>query len=92
MLSACAVLVPGQAQDIRCLAIPATAGNNRLNLDLYKSLGYANNPCFATGSGNLLCIGATDGAGRLAPFSNYGASAVQLTAPGVDIKSTYLGE
>jgi hypothetical protein len=68
------------------------AGNNRLNLDAYKSLGYANNPCFATSYGNVLCVGATDASGKTASFSNYGATAVHLSGPGSNIKSTYLGK
>jgi subtilisin family serine protease len=39
---------------------------------------------------NVLCIAATDNRDRLAPFSNYGAHAVHLGAPGVSIASTWL--
>ena len=40
---------------------------------------------------NILCVGATDEADLLADFSNFGATSVDLYAPGVDIRSTYFG-
>ena len=36
---------------------------------------------------NLLTVAATDFSGKLASFSNYGATSVQITAPGKDIRS-----
>jgi subtilisin family serine protease len=36
---------------------------------------------------NLICVAATDNNDRLASFSNYGSTAVDLAAPGVDILS-----
>ncbi|HEY6594358.1 MAG TPA: S8 family serine peptidase [Asanoa sp.] len=44
-------------------------------------------PCNYTAA-NLLCVGATDNNDSLANFSNYGATSVDLAAPGVDIDST----
>lgn len=44
-------------------------------------------PC-AAASPNLICVAATDQSDRLAPFSNYGATTVDLAAPGVNIFST----
>ena len=40
---------------------------------------------------NVVCVAATDRPDRLASFSNYGATTVDLGAPGVDILSTWLG-
>lgn len=41
---------------------------------------------------NVLSVAAVDHDGNLASFSNYGASSVDVAAPGVDILSTSLGE
>ena len=40
---------------------------------------------------NVICVGASDNRDQLAPFSNYGASSVDLAAPGVSIASTWPG-
>ena len=40
---------------------------------------------------NVLSVAATDHNDRLASFSNYGATSVDLAAPGVNIASTYPG-
>jgi thermitase len=40
---------------------------------------------------NLLCVGATNSADRRASFSNYGATSVDVFAPGQSIYSTTLG-
>jgi thermitase len=45
-------------------------------------------PCAYT-EANVLCVGATNSHDEIASFSNYGANAVDLFAPGVDIASTY---
>jgi subtilisin family serine protease len=47
-------------------------------------------PC-AYDLANIVCVGATDSSDHRAGFSNYGASRVDLFAPGVDIVSTYKG-
>lgn len=39
---------------------------------------------------NIVCVGATDSSDRGAAFSNYGRAAVDLHAPGVAMRSTYL--
>ncbi len=39
-------------------------------------------------STNLVAVAATDHAGKLAPFSNYGRASVDLAAPGVGVLST----
>lgn len=41
--------------------------------------------------GNILSVAATDTTDALAAFSNYGDTAVDVAAPGVDILSTYPG-
>jgi thermitase len=46
-------------------------------------------PCNFT-SPNLVCVAATDDADALADFSNFGATSVDLAAPGVDILSAWL--
>jgi subtilisin family serine protease len=40
---------------------------------------------------NVLCVAASDNRDQLAPFSNYGATSVDLAAPGVSIASTWMG-
>lgn len=58
------------------------AGNDGNNNDLQPQY-----PCnFA--AANLLCVAASDSSDNLAGFSNYGATAVDLAAPGVGIVSS----
>jgi thermitase len=45
-------------------------------------------PC-AYDLANIVCVGATDASDHRAGFSNYGATTVDLFAPGVNIVSTY---
>ena len=40
---------------------------------------------------NIVCVGASDNRDGLASFSNYGATSVDLAAPGVDVASTWPG-
>jgi subtilisin family serine protease len=40
---------------------------------------------------NVLCVAASDNRDQLAPFSNFGATSVDLAAPGVSIASTWMG-
>lgn len=63
----------------------AAAGNDGVNTD--------NSPHYpsAYNLDNIIAVAATDNNDRLASFSNYGASTVDLGAPGVDIASTYSG-
>jgi subtilisin family serine protease len=56
------------------------ADDNDLHLPVY--------PCNYA-SANLVCVAATDASDSLAPFSNYGATSVDVAAPGVGIWSTY---
>jgi subtilisin family serine protease len=64
------------------------AGNQGTNNDVTPSY-----PCSLDQSGgysadNVICVAATDQSDGLASFSNYGASSVDLGAPGVNILST----
>jgi subtilisin family serine protease len=55
------------------------AGRDEASLPVY--------PC-ALPYDNVVCVAATDPNDALAPFSSYGASAVDLAAPGVDVVSS----
>src|SRR3954451_1878054 len=59
------------------------AGNDGVNVDTTDSY-----PC-AYDLPNVLCVAATGADDQLANFSDYGATSVDLAAPGVDILSTY---
>ena len=63
----------------------AAAGNNANNNDI--------NPFFPANINldNIISVAATDYNDDLAPFSNFGANSVDLTAPGVLIASTIPG-
>jgi subtilisin family serine protease len=61
------------------------AGNDGLDNDREPSY-----PCNHT-LANVVCVAATDQRDGLAAFSNYGATTVDLAAPGVNIASTYTG-
>jgi thermitase len=59
------------------------AGNDGVNVDVTPHY-----PC-SYSEANVLCVGATDSDDLLANFSNYGATAVDLFAPGVDVASAH---
>jgi subtilisin family serine protease len=61
------------------------AGNSSANDDDPSQASY---PC-ALPEANLVCVGASDESDLPADFSNYGATSVDLFAPGVDIVSSY---
>jgi subtilisin family serine protease len=61
-----------------------SAGNDNNNNDTTPSY-----PCNFT-SANLICVAATDESDNRASFSNYGATSVDLAAPGTAILSTWL--
>ncbi len=63
----------------------AAAGNDTRNNDQQPSY-----PASYT-SGNIISVAATDSADRLANFSNYGMTSVDIGAPGVSIYSTRPG-
>lgn len=58
------------------------AGNDGTNNDVIPQ-----DPCNVP-LPNVLCVAAIDASGGLASFSNYGATTVDVAAPGVDIQST----
>jgi subtilisin family serine protease len=60
------------------------AGNDSENLDSTQFLPAK----LSLSSSNVITVGAVDNQFNLAYFSNYGASSVDLAAPGVDIYST----
>jgi subtilisin family serine protease len=62
------------------------AGNDGANADVNAD-AY---PC-ALALANIVCVGATDSADNRAYFSNYGATSVDLFAPGVGIYSATIG-
>jgi subtilisin family serine protease len=83
---------PSQAIEQAIQAHPNTlyvvaAGNNGTNNDDPGTPFY---PCDVT-EANVICVGASDQNDQPAYFSNYGATSVDLFAPGVSILSTYLG-
>jgi subtilisin family serine protease len=61
------------------------AGNDGADDDDPSSAEY---PC-AYPLANIVCVGATNNQDQPASFSNYGATSVDLYAPGVNIVSTY---
>ncbi len=63
----------------------AAAGNNGSNNDTTPSYPAAYN------NANIIAVAATDDRDALASFSNFGASTVDLAAPGVNILSTLPG-
>ncbi|KAG1651523.1 hypothetical protein FOA52_008470, partial [Chlamydomonas sp. UWO 241] len=63
----------------------AAAGNDNANTD--TSASYPSNYALA----NVISVGASDDSDARASFSNYGATTVDLFAPGVGITSTVLG-
>jgi thermitase len=62
------------------------AGNDAVNNDVTP-----HGPC-ALPAANLLCVGASDENDRRASFSNYGATSVDVFAPGTTILSTYTSQ
>jgi thermitase len=83
---------PSQAIEQAIQAHPNTlyvvaAGNYGTNNDDPSTPFY---PCDAP-EDNVICVGASDQNDQPAYFSDYGATSVDLFAPGVDVYSTYLG-
>jgi hypothetical protein len=63
----------------------AAAGNSNVNIDASPSYPASYN------SANLIAVAATDNNDNRASFSNYGASSVDVGAPGVNILSSVRG-
>ena len=74
-----------QAAGAAGILVVAAAGNTPTNNDTAPQ--YPANYCLS----NVISVAATDRTDHLASFSSYGASTVQLAAPGVGIYSTYPG-
>ena len=70
----------------RNILFVAAAGNSGLDIDSYPSYPAAYS------SSNIISVAASDRYDQLASFSNYGASHVDLAAPGVGILSTTPGD
>lgn len=62
----------------------AAAGNEATNIDVFPTYPAAYD------APNIITVAALDNDDQLAVFSNYGATSVDLGAPGVNILSTYL--
>jgi len=73
------------AIDASSAVVVCAAGNNGVNTD--TSPQYPS----AYPSNNIIAVAATDDNDNLASFSNYGATSVDVAAPGVSIYSTYPG-
>lgn len=73
-----------QANDV---VVVVAAGNDGLNVD---AAGNATFPC-GLKPPNLVCVAALDQRYALASFSNWGATSVDVGAPGTNILSTYPG-
>lgn len=72
------------AQDHKVLLVFA-AGNNGQNIDKHPEY-----PAAYTDS-NILAVAATTDEDKLASFSNWGSTGVDVAAPGDNVLSTYLG-
>ena len=66
----------------------AAAGNDGVNNDSTASYPSNYNTTAGAGYDNVIAVAAIDRSGNLASFSNYGATTVDLGAPGVSINST----
>lgn len=75
------------AQNIYDAVVVVAAGNEGANNDSVTTPAY---PCNFT-QANLVCVAALDQNYALASFSNYGATSVDVGAPGTNILSTWTG-
>jgi subtilisin family serine protease len=66
--------------------VVAAAGNDNVNLDADERY-----PAAAMNRNQLLSVGAYDGSGGMAAFSNWGANDVDLVAPGCQVESIVPG-
>ena len=69
------------------LANTSTTGNDVTGEDLDGGL-FRTPAKFSLSNSNVITVAAVDNQGNLAEFSNYGASTVEIAAPGVNILST----
>ncbi|MFN7937696.1 MAG: S8 family peptidase [Bryobacteraceae bacterium] len=79
----------GRANTANILFVAAAGNGNRfgigINLDSTPSYPASYN------NANIIAVAAIDKTGKLASFSNYGASSVDIGAPGVSVISTVAG-
>ncbi|MDN5942644.1 MAG: S8 family serine peptidase [Nitrospira sp.] len=80
-------LSEANAQGVMVLAAAGNANSNNDDAPVFPA-GYSvtNDDCSALP--NVIAVAAIDQTGGLASFSNFGATSVQIAAPGVDINST----
>ena len=76
------VLRKAQEEDLLIVAASGSTGNNNDAIPHFPA---------SYDVENIVSVAAVDKSGALARFSNYGASSVQLGAPGSDILTTALG-
>jgi len=72
------------AIDASGMLFVASAGNSGVNNDTSSSAGYP----ASYNSPNILSVAAVDNRGSLAGFSNYGATSVDIAAPGTSVLSS----
>ncbi len=65
----------------------AAAGNSSMNNDTSEKRGYP----ASYDNDNIISVAAVDSANNLASFSDYGATSVDIAAPGVKVFSTTVG-
>lgn len=65
------------------------AGNDANNNDVVPTYPCVWNPSSLGSPDNVVCVAATDADDSIAVFSSWGATTVDIAAPGVDILSTY---
>jgi subtilisin family serine protease len=72
------------------ILVVAASGNGNL---LGQGVDNDRTPFYPAGyeADNLIAVAASNFAGKLASFSNFGAASVDLAAPGVGVRSTELG-
>ena len=71
--------------------IVAAAGNDGHDMDATTATTNKTYPCAYTNS-NVICVAALDQTYNLASFSNYGATSVDVGAPGVNIYSSWFAD
>ena len=80
----------GARQNILFIAAAGNGGSDRIGDDNDSTPSYPSNYDTAAGAGYdaVIAVAAIDEAGARGGFSNYGATSVDLGAPGVDVWST----
>ena len=83
-------IVAAADADILFVAAAGNGGNDQVgdNNDVLASYPSNYNTTAGSGYDSVIAVAAIDSSGRLASFSNYGSSTVDLGAPGVAVYST----